>query len=233
MRKTILAAVLRIVFLAAPFAIVLPFVLWPLTPAFPGRLWFSLLFSAMVAEKVVATFVHVPGNSCTKARDDLTTATVGVTYAAVFYTAIITFFLRQGSIPAPWWSAAGAAVYAAAVLLRYWTFKRLGKQWAFHLDQKLEAERALLQDGPYAYARHPLYTSAMLECFGVALIFQSATALAVAFFLYLPAQIHRACYEEKFLRRTFGEAYDEYASRVQAFFPIPFIAKKNHKAAEA
>lgn len=83
----------------------------------------------------------------------------------------------------------------------------------------LNKDRVLVQDGPYALIRHPLYLGNLLIGLGFALMTHSW--LLVVFFLLAYGTIYSATIveEEKGLGNRFGEAYTGYVRRVSRFLP--------------
>jgi protein-S-isoprenylcysteine O-methyltransferase Ste14 len=86
---------------------------------------------------------------------------------------------------------------------------------------------ALVTAGPYAYVRNPLYVGNFLTAAGFALAFTGKNtapmkvalaggSLAAMLGVYATIVPH----EEAYLRETFGEAFDNYASRVPAVLPL-------------
>ena len=75
----------------------------------------------------------------------------------------------------------------------------------------------LIENGVYAYVRHPLYVSVILASLGWALLFQSGPALVLALIL-LPFFDAKARREERWLREMFP-SYVDYARRVKRFVP--------------
>jgi len=95
--------------------------------------------------------------------------------------------------------AIGAMVAACGELIRVWA--------AGHLEKSREVTRS----GPYRFTRHPLYLGSSFMAVGLAIAAQSlvvAVIIVTYMVLTIGAAIRR---EEAFLRRTFGNAYDEYA----------------------
>jgi protein-S-isoprenylcysteine O-methyltransferase Ste14 len=83
-----------------------------------------------------------------------------------------------------------------------------------------EAERGPLQiKGPYALVRHPLYLGWVLAVFGAAHMTGDRLAFAAITTAYLMVAIP---WEERSLRRTFGEDYARYARAVR-WRIVPFI----------
>lgn len=75
----------------------------------------------------------------------------------------------------------------------------------------------LVQDGPYAYVRHPIYLGIMLVSFGFAVAMDSVYALIVAviFTVFLDLKSRR---EESWLRARYP-GYAAYAERTKRFVP--------------
>jgi protein-S-isoprenylcysteine O-methyltransferase Ste14 len=77
----------------------------------------------------------------------------------------------------------------------------------------------LATHGPYGFVRHPLYTGNILIVFGLSLANSQwwAGPLAVLFFwFYYPTAIE---YEDRKLRRLFGESWQRWAQRTPALIP--------------
>jgi protein-S-isoprenylcysteine O-methyltransferase Ste14 len=75
--------------------------------------------------------------------------------------------------------------------------------------------RKLVTQGPYAYARHPLYTMEMVTVAGSAMLFQQPWAglLAIGVFILLAV---RSYFEERVLMEAYPE-YRAYCARVKRF----------------
>ncbi len=73
--------------------------------------------------------------------------------------------------------------------------------------------------GPYRYVRHPLYLGWMLALFGAAHMTGDRLAFATMTSLYLVIAIP---WEERALRKSFGDDYARYASRVR-WRVLPFV----------
>lgn len=79
----------------------------------------------------------------------------------------------------------------------------------------------IVQDGPYARSRHPLYLGSLVAGLGLALSTRSLVlAMALpAVLAGLMAQAIRR--EDRFLAQRHGAAWAEYAARVPALWPSP------------
>ena len=93
--------------------------------------------------------------------------------------------------------AVGAAVFAAAKLLKYWAIASLGARWTFRVLVPPGSVRTLR--GPYRWLSHPNYIGVAGELSGAAIAMHAIVAgpIAVAGFCVLMA--HRVRVEEKAL----------------------------------
>ena len=77
----------------------------------------------------------------------------------------------------------------------------------------------LVIDGPYSVVRHPIYAAWILLIFpGSVLFFRSWLMLCVPIVAYVSFKV--CIYKEnKYLKDKFGQAYSDYRSKVNEFFP--------------
>ena len=109
--------------------------------------------------------------------------------------------------PQPKWLFCGVAIAVIGLLLRGYAAGHLRKH------------KQLAISGPYAYTRNPLYFGSVLLAAGfcVASYSWKSTALLAAYLIvFYPVVIRR---EQTELKTLYGGAFDEYASRVPAFWP--------------
>jgi protein-S-isoprenylcysteine O-methyltransferase Ste14 len=89
---------------------------------------------------------------------------------------------------------------------------QLGKSFSI-----LPEARKLVTGGPYALARHPLYTVEIVTIVGTAIQFQAPWSWAIALVVMLLLWV-RSHYEEQVLARAYPE-YGEYRARTKRFIP--------------
>jgi protein-S-isoprenylcysteine O-methyltransferase Ste14 len=100
-------------------------------------------------------------------------------------------------------------VGSAASMLVLW---RLGKSFSI-----MPEARKLVTNGPYAYARHPLYAAEIVTLIGMTIQYQQPWALVMGGAV-IALQVTRSLYEERVLAQAFPE-YEEYRARTRRFIP--------------
>ena len=112
-----------------------------------------------------------------------------------------------------------AAVSAAGLSVALWARATLGSNWSGEVV--LKKQHDLIDRGPYAFVRHPIYTGVLLMVLGT--VTMSGTSAAMILFATMVAGlIVKARREERLLTKHFPEAYSRYRARVRARL-IPFL----------
>ena len=99
-----------------------------------------------------------------------------------------------------------------SAMLGLLAIRELGKQWS--LTARVLDTHELVQSGPFAQVRHPIYSALLGLLLATGLALSTALLTAVAAAAYLAGTYWRALREEALLRAHFGAAYDDYARRV-------------------
>jgi protein-S-isoprenylcysteine O-methyltransferase Ste14 len=109
-------------------------------------------------------------------------------------------------------------VVLSGIAFTWWARLYLGRLWSSSVTKK--ADHRVVDRGPYAIVRHPIYTGIILACAATAA--QLGTALAVAGVLVLWVGFWiKARLEERFLRSQLEEgAYDAYRQKVPMLVPF-------------
>ncbi len=144
--------------------------------------------------------------------------------AATLVGAVLLFAGPVGPLRARMWALAPAvdgALFAAVVsglAFVWWARLYLGRLWSSSVTRK--ADHRVVDTGPYAIVRHPIYTGLIFAAAATAA--QRGTARAVAGMLVLTIGFWiKARLEERFLRAELGEgAYDSYRRRVPMLNPF-------------
>jgi len=114
-----------------------------------------------------------------------------------------------------------AAIVCCAVGLAFgvWARRTLGANWS--QDVELKVEHKLVQEGPYALARHPIYTAHLALGLGTAI----ASGYTIGYLgaaVFLVGFVAKLRQEERLLMRAFPADYAEYRARVKALIPYLF-----------
>lgn len=107
----------------------------------------------------------------------------------------------------------GFVFIAAAVALAGWagwTFRRYGTT-----VHPFEPTARLVTDGPYRYARNPMYLGLMIALVGVLFLLGSVTPIVVVVIFEWIISTRFIEPEEQALERKYGEAFRSYKSRVR------------------
>jgi protein-S-isoprenylcysteine O-methyltransferase Ste14 len=119
-------------------------------------------------------------------------------------------------------SVLGLLIYVLGMSFLLWARRTLGKNWGIStsLQAKLHNDHELIQDGPYALVRHPIYFGAWVFMLGLLLLYPVWVILILAVSMVASFSM-RAQREETVLEERFGNAWLEYRKRTKRF--IPFI----------
>jgi protein-S-isoprenylcysteine O-methyltransferase Ste14 len=110
----------------------------------------------------------------------------------------------------------GFGISVAGALLAIWARLTLGGNWSGR--PSLMAGHELVTSGPYALARHPIYTGLMLAFAGTVLAmgeWRGVLGVLIVLFAFL-IKIHD---EERLMLQAFPDAYPQYRRRVKALIP--------------
>lgn len=122
------------------------------------------------------------------------------------------------------WQVGYGSVVALAVIMlgglafSWWARIRLGRLWSSAITRK-EGHR-IIDDGPYALVRHPIYTGLIIALLATATAEAVITAFVgtvlIIFGIWLKAST-----EERFLTAEFdADAYSDYCRRVPMLIPF-------------
>jgi protein-S-isoprenylcysteine O-methyltransferase Ste14 len=95
--------------------------------------------------------------------------------------------------------------------------RAMGQNWA--LVARTRSDHTLVQDGPFAHVRHPIYVALFLFMVAIAVAYGHTRNLILAVPFFALGTWLRVMNEERLLRAQFGPDYDAYAARVKRFIP--------------
>lgn len=118
--------------------------------------------------------------------------------------------------PAVGWAM--AAIVTGAFLFALWARLHLGALWSASIVHK--QNHRVVDDGPYAVTRHPIYTGfivgGLATAFAIGHLLAIVGAVVAALGFWIKARL-----EEDFLRQNLGAgAYDFYRARVPMLVPF-------------
>jgi len=116
----------------------------------------------------------------------------------------------------------GLAAFLVGLFLALWARWTLGAMYGVSTSSaaQLQAKHRLVQHGPYAFVRHPMYLGYWLALAGVTLVYRTWTPL-LFLVMCVPSFYRRAQREEVALATAFGDEWRGYAARAK--FLIPFV----------
>jgi len=113
---------------------------------------------------------------------------------------------------------AGLLMFLIGFMLAISARRCLGKNWGMPMTEKQNPE--LVTSGPYAYIRHPIYTSILLMVLGsffiVNIYWLIVFIIASVFFIY------SALAEEKLMTQQFPKVYPSYKAKTKMLIPFVF-----------
>ena len=124
-------------------------------------------------------------------------------------------FVPEHSMPKRWMGLALTATgIGFAIAARLW----IGSNWSGRVT--IKEQHQLIQNGPYALVRHPIYSGFLLALLGTAIVHGELREL-IGLALAALGWILKLRTEEAFLAQQFGDAYSDYKRRVKAL--VPFV----------
>ena len=116
-------------------------------------------------------------------------------------------------------SSAGIILLSAGCSLYLWGLRSLGSMFgpSSGFGVRLSAGHRLIDSGPYARVRHPMYLAVMIAALGSLLLYRTWATLAFA--VLMLGLVVRSRREERVLAQEFGQEWREYAARVPAWIP--------------
>jgi len=111
---------------------------------------------------------------------------------------------------------AGVALTWLGIAFAIWARYCIGSNWSGRVTVKVDHQ--LIQSGPYAFVRHPIYTGLLVANTGAALFIGKWQCIA-ALVIFLLEMSRKALKEEKLMLSEFGDRYAEY--RRHSGFLVP------------
>ncbi|MBU6427523.1 MAG: isoprenylcysteine carboxylmethyltransferase family protein [Cyanobacteria bacterium REEB65] len=111
---------------------------------------------------------------------------------------------------------AGEIMTALGIAFAFWARFALGGNWSAAVTVKEDHE--LVRKGPYALARHPIYTGLLFGLLGTAIAVGTAAGF-LGVLLATASLKRKSLVEERLMRQQFGDQYTQYERDVRALIP--------------
>jgi len=108
----------------------------------------------------------------------------------------------------------GIVVFIAGFLFGTWAILTFRRHRAEILPSST-VHSAFVTSGPFRWSRNPMYLGAIVMGIGVALIVGTWLMWLVPVVLFLLQNFVIIPFEERSMKQTFGDEYDEYCARVR------------------
>ncbi len=112
----------------------------------------------------------------------------------------------------------GVMLDLPGVAFAIWARLALGRNWS-GIVVTMKQGHELVQTGPYAIVRHPIYMGLLLAAIGTALT-KGTLAAYVGLAAIFIAFLIRVTIEEALMSEQFGETYDAYRGRTWKLVPL-------------
>jgi protein-S-isoprenylcysteine O-methyltransferase Ste14 len=174
-----------------------------------------LMFPTMLHELLIAYLFMSRDRAVRTARG---WRPVALAFGAGYFVPI---FVAVASTWRHEWLATSASALQVRAGLFFWLFGAVLGIWPLWFLRRsfsiVPQARHLVTEGPYSLARHPIYSSYLLQYFGLWLS-HATLALGLALALWLVMLLLRMRYEESVLESAFPE-YAAYRTRVGPLAP--------------
>jgi protein-S-isoprenylcysteine O-methyltransferase Ste14 len=117
----------------------------------------------------------------------------------------------------PIFSVIGLVLDLAGVAFAIWARLTIGSNWS-GLVLEVKEGHELVQTGPYALVRHPIYTGFVFATFGTAMTLGTAASY-VGFLAGLLGFLVRIHVEEGLMATQFGDTHVQYRKRTKRLIP--------------
>lgn len=183
----------------------------------------ALIFAVLWIGFALSWIAAMPWSSAVEKRAGLGKE---LAYRVVLLIGGIIFFIPAHGYEGPlrlWYPTydlfwATVALVVLGFIFAWWARIWLGSLWSGQVTKK--ADHRVVDTGPYAIVRHPIYTGILLAVYATAALKGTVLGIAGALIITLGLWM-KARLEEGWLRQELGtDAYDAYRRRVPMLLPF-------------
>jgi protein-S-isoprenylcysteine O-methyltransferase len=176
---------------------------------------------------LVLALVWLPGYFTSMSRSTSSVPSLALQIPATALLAIGFVFLLSPRIhaldvpitpPNALFGIAGLALEVGGIAFAIWARLTLGANWSGMIVTTKQGHE-LVQTGPYAIVRHPIYTGLLLAVIGTAMA-RGTLAGYIGVAAVFVAIMIRVDIEEKLMSDRFGETYEAYRRRTRKLVPL-------------
>jgi protein-S-isoprenylcysteine O-methyltransferase Ste14 len=143
---------------------------------------------------------------------------VGIALVMLGFVLLWTY-VRPSAFHKPAWELLlSMAIGPPAVALAWAATRHLGKQWRY--QAALRDDHELIRTGPYAWIRHPIYTSMLGMVLATGFCWTWWPMFVAGVVVFLVGTEIRVRSEDKVLAERFGETFEAYRKAVPAYVPM-------------
>jgi len=192
---------------------------WPFV--FPYALLFWLIFLLAYLPEFGITARSRPRARETGSQDGGSHGVILYGSALAYVAAFALAWVKPLRVPDEWNPfvfAAGLALLLLGSLLRWHCRRVLGTY--FTGDVRVQATQPVINQGAYAWVRHPSYSGATLKNLGIGLALGSWASFAFLAIVSLAVYRYRMKVEERVLLETLGDPYRRYMATHKRLIPF-------------
>ncbi len=182
---------------------------------------FVLIWVAMGVIRWPYGKAHKEAQKKASMRPSLEGALVGLNALGMMVAPMLVVFspwLDSFEMGLPHWARGLAtAIFAADAAFFYWVHKTLGRNWSPVLD--IKNDHRLIQEGPYRYIRHPMYTQVWIWVLAQGLVLDNWLLGIFGLLCWALLYFSRVPREERLMANEFGRDYMAYCSRTGRLLP--------------
>jgi protein-S-isoprenylcysteine O-methyltransferase Ste14 len=112
--------------------------------------------------------------------------------------------------------AIGLGLVIIGLSIAVWARYHLGRYWSGRITLKVDHQ--VIQSGPYAFVRHPIYSGILLALLGTVISIGTVRSCLAIVLMFLSFVV-KLTLEERWLGSHFGAEYEKYRRRVKALIP--------------
>jgi len=127
------------------------------------------------------------------------------------------FLYKSVFLQQPVFKISGFILCSIGLLFAVWARIYLGKNWSGRIAIKQEHE--LIQSGPYALSRNPIYTGFLLAFIGCA-ITEGLLKGYLSLLFIIPGIFIKIAKEESYMKQVFADRFIAYKLRVKKILPF-------------